>query len=396
MSFNAGSIRGTLGLDISDFTRGMISAQGLMSVFPSWVTNFMSSPLLGLIGIAKDAGGALLGMLKGVTDAEDDLQDMAKAVGVNVSFLDGLGKAAELSGSNLFEMAEALKFLNKSAYDAATLGGTANKSFELMRVSVKGVGGALKDAQTLAEETIEAFSKLPDGPTKGAVAMDLFGRAGTKAISFFSQGIGPIKEYMAQLEAMGALATDASAKQADAWNDLLTTVSHAWSGIKKQLIEPIRDALKPYLEGLVGWVQTHGVEVKSIVNDVVKSVVAGIQILIPVLKLLLNHLQAVLVTVGALAGAKLGQSIGSLVGTVAGNLIAPGVGGVVGAQLGAGIGGLVGGSIGASSNTFNINIDGSRGNEKTLDDLQSQVSAALRDADQRAASESARRALGGL
>jgi hypothetical protein len=87
----------------------MLGAQSLMSVFPAMVTNFMANPLLGLIGVAKDAGSALIGMFKGVTDAEDNLQDMAKAVGVDVSFLDGLGKAAELSGSNVMEMADALE-----------------------------------------------------------------------------------------------------------------------------------------------------------------------------------------------------------------------------------------------------------------------------------------------
>jgi hypothetical protein len=394
MSFNAGAIEGTLGLDISDFTRGMLGAQSLMSVFPAMVTNFMANPLLGLIGVAKDAGSALIGMFKGVTDAEDNLQDMAKAVGVDVSFLDGLGKAAELSGSNVMEMGDALKFLNKNAYDAATQGGSANSSFKLLGVSVKGAGGAMKDTQQLALETIEAFSKLPDGPAKTAVAMDLFGRAGTRAISFFSQGVGPIKEYMAQLEEMGAVATKESAAQADAWNDLLTTVSHAWSGIKKQLVEPIRDALKPYLQGLVSWVSTHGAEIKSMVNDVVKGVLAGLNLIVGAIKFLLQHLDALKTALGALAGAKLGSSIGSLVGSIGGNLIAPGVGGLVGAGLGAAVGGAIGSQVGG--NTFNINIDGSGNTDKTLSELQGKVGAVLRDQEQQAASASARKALGGL
>jgi hypothetical protein len=160
------------------------------------------------------------------------------------------------------------------------------------------------------------------------------------------------------------------------------------------LVEPIRDALKPYLQGLVSWVSTHGAEIKSMVNDVVKGVLAGLNLIVGAIKFLLQHLDALKTALGALAGAKLGSSIGSLVGSIGGNLIAPGVGGLVGAGLGAAVGGAIGSQVGG--NTFNINIDGSGNTDKTLSELQGKVGAVLRDQEQQAASASARKALGGL
>lgn len=63
MAFDAGSVLAQLKLDSGGFTRGLLQAEALMSLFPSQVTNFLASPLLGFIGLAQDAGRALTGFL---------------------------------------------------------------------------------------------------------------------------------------------------------------------------------------------------------------------------------------------------------------------------------------------------------------------------------------------
>lgn len=63
MAFDAGSVTSKLFLDTNPFRQGILQAESLMRIFPASVTNFMASPLLGVVGIAGQVGGALKNMV---------------------------------------------------------------------------------------------------------------------------------------------------------------------------------------------------------------------------------------------------------------------------------------------------------------------------------------------
>ncbi len=54
-AFNLGSIRAVLGLDEKDYTTGLLNAQAANEIFGHSVTNFINNPLLGTIGLFKNA-----------------------------------------------------------------------------------------------------------------------------------------------------------------------------------------------------------------------------------------------------------------------------------------------------------------------------------------------------
>ena len=60
MSFDAGSITGSLKFDISEFTSSILSAQSIAGIFPSVVTSYLVNPLLGFVETVKEAGRAIL------------------------------------------------------------------------------------------------------------------------------------------------------------------------------------------------------------------------------------------------------------------------------------------------------------------------------------------------
>src|SRR5213593_304346 len=115
--FNAGSIVGDLKLDISDWTRGMMQVNSMASLFPAVVTNFMANPLLGLIGIAKDAASAFTSAFTDIAHAADNAGESAERVGVSVGFLTGVGAVAKDAGASMQSLGDALKFLNNNAAD---------------------------------------------------------------------------------------------------------------------------------------------------------------------------------------------------------------------------------------------------------------------------------------
>ena len=56
------SLQGGLKLDASEYTRAILQAQSISSIFPGIVTNFLVNPLLGFIDTIKETGSALVGL----------------------------------------------------------------------------------------------------------------------------------------------------------------------------------------------------------------------------------------------------------------------------------------------------------------------------------------------
>lgn len=280
MAFEAGAATAKLVLDVSGFRAGFMQAESLSRLFPGVVTNFLASPLLGLIGIAQRAGRALVGMVAGVTNQQDDLRDTAQTFGVSVEFLSGWGQAAELAGSNAQELGESLRFISNSAATAAAeIGkgepGAAASAYEKLGVSVLDAAGQMKPLEQLTREVQAGFAAMPAGANRTAIALDILGRSGAGMLAFFGQAPEEINAYVRRLEQMGAITTTEAANQADAWNDLMVEAGHAWGGIKQQLAEPLRDALIPYLTGVLDWVRTHPGEIRETIASVVAGVESG-------------------------------------------------------------------------------------------------------------------------
>src|SRR4051812_2205082 len=106
--FDAGSAASKLGLDLSEYTRGMLQATSLAQLFPQTVTTFIANPLLGVVEVAEKAGGALAGIVSAWMDAvgafakrADDIGDKAASLGVKPEFLSGVGAAFKDAGSSV-------------------------------------------------------------------------------------------------------------------------------------------------------------------------------------------------------------------------------------------------------------------------------------------------------
>lgn len=333
--FNAGAIMGTLGLDASGFTRGMLQAQGLMQVFPSFVTNFMANPLLGLIDVFKRAGAALVGMVTGFADEADKIGDIATNIGTSVEFLSGLSLVAEQAGSGLDDVADGLKMLGRNAAEAARGGGSAHEAFSRMGISVVNANGQLRPLSELMMEVADGLAQLPEGGVRTAAAMDIFGRSGTNLVGTLSQGSKAIVEQMHQFDAYGRTITSQGAKVGGAWNDLMNELSKAWEGFKHMIAQPILEALMPQLQKLMDWVKTHPAEIRAAAESIgqtLASVVSNIQASIDSL---LSSLAKAFVMLSTIKGAVEGMKIGSAFG-----------------PKGAIIGGIGGGIVGFAGSTY--------------------------------------------
>lgn len=291
MAFNAGSITGILGLDTDPFAKGMLRAQSVMSLFPASVTNFLASPLLGVIGLAKQAGSALVDAFTSATKHADDLGDMAKNLGISVEVLSGMELASRNFGGNVEKMADAFKFLAKNAAEAARAPkGTDAQNFRDIGVSAIDAFGAIKPLPELMMEVSDGLARMKGSGDETRIAMGLLGRSGSDMIGFLTQGSVPIKDRISVMHRWGAVVTEESRRSADAWQDSMGDIDSAWQGVKNQFAGQLRVTLLPYLEDLLKWINTHQPEIHAFIDTTSKKIAA----MIPIVQTLYERVQKVI------------------------------------------------------------------------------------------------------
>ena len=140
------------------------------------------------VGVAA-ASAAMLAAVTGAikltqhfADLTNELVDASTKTGIAVDTLAGLRLAAEGSGKSFSSLEGGLiKF--QSSMDSANKGTklTAD-AFKDLEVDVESMGGGLRDADTVFNETIKALGEMENETQRNAIAMNLFGRSAGPAL----------------------------------------------------------------------------------------------------------------------------------------------------------------------------------------------------------------------
>ncbi len=112
----------------------------------------------------------------------------AEMLGVSVAELKEFRYAAYQADVSSEEAATALRFLNKGLGAAAEGGKEAAAVFNTLGVKIKEQDGKTRPALDVMGDIADAFEKIEDPAQKTKVAMEVFGRAGSKLIPLLNQG----------------------------------------------------------------------------------------------------------------------------------------------------------------------------------------------------------------
>ena len=188
MSFDAGSITGKLGLDISEFGEGMLQAQSVASLFPAVVADFMVNPLLAVVEAAKEAARAVFEAVSGVGNAAQELGIQAAKAGVSVGYFSRMSEVAKTVNVSAEQLGTAFKFLEKNAVDAVGGNKVAEKSFGDLGISVEFLRDHLNDTEAIFERVHSAINGLATPAEATRRAMEVMGRQGGDIVPLFKLG----------------------------------------------------------------------------------------------------------------------------------------------------------------------------------------------------------------
>ena len=187
------------------------------------------------------SGGAFVGLVKGAIDSADSFGKLSDQTGIAANSLQAYVNAGKLAGIGQETIDKGLRRLAQSMREADQGVATYSDSFKALGLSVRDSEGNLKSSETVLGEIADRFADLPDGATKAAISMEIFGRSGASLINLLNGGSAALSEF-------NYAVSDEFAQNAEFFNDQIAVLGIRFDGFRKQL----SDALLPTLNNLIG------------------------------------------------------------------------------------------------------------------------------------------------
>lgn len=242
-----GALRVNLGIDSAQFQDGLKQAQGSADKF----AKVLKTTMVAAAGAAVAALGAIAVGVRSAINSADDMSKMAAKIGIPIEELSKLKYAADMSGVSLQGLQTGVSRLSRNMADAAKGTGAGAEAFKRLGINVKGADGSLKSSSAVMAEMADKFAKMPDGAQKTAVAMELMGRSGADMIPMLNGGSAALNELLMEAKELGLEISERTGKAAEAFNDNISRMGYAISGLTLGLTAALAPALVVVSDAMV-------------------------------------------------------------------------------------------------------------------------------------------------
>lgn len=197
------------------------------------------------VGLAASIVTPLVAAAKTFADMGSDMLDLSQRTGVAVEPLSELSYAAQQSGADVATLETGLKTMAKTI---AGVQGKAKPSLAILRQL--GLTAADLEGKTPDEQFkvfAEAISRVADPSVRAALAMKVFGKAGTQLLPLMQNGAKGIEELQAEARRLGITMSTEDAVAAEKFGDQISTLS----AVLKAKLFSAGAAVAPVLSRLV-------------------------------------------------------------------------------------------------------------------------------------------------
>ena len=185
--------------------------------------------------------GAFTRVVTGAINQADAFGKLSRQTGIAADSLQAYVNAGKLAGVEQSTIEKGLRRLAQSQREADQGIKTYSESYEALGISVRDSDGNLKSSEVLLGDIADRFKDMPNGATKAALAMEIFGRSGAQLIPLLNAG-------REELEKWNYETSEGFAANAEYFNDQLTMLSFGFDGFRKQLADALLPALNSVLE----------------------------------------------------------------------------------------------------------------------------------------------------
>lgn len=222
----------------SENTKFIVSAEDrTQSALGSAITNVgkLSAAYASLAGVVSVGFGAgLAASFRSLVDAADNMNDLTQRIGISIRDLATFELAGAQAGVSMESLARGVKGLSTYIVENGN--------------ELRSAGITATDASSAMIQLADLFEALPDGVTKTALAVKIFGKSGMEMIPMLNQGSKGLAEAQEKARIYGERMALA-APLADKFNDQLSELALQ----SKSAGLNMATSLLPGLTGAVTW-----------------------------------------------------------------------------------------------------------------------------------------------
>lgn len=308
-------------LGVSDkLTKGLRAAQKRLEAFGAGLRS---------IGTRMAAFGAgilapLAASAKTFANMGDSLDEMSARTGVSVETLSELALAAELSGADLETLEVGIRKMQKAITEAAGGSKSAIDALAQLGLSVQDVVNLSPEQQF--KLIADRISRIEDPTRKAALAMEIFGKSGTRLLPMLEDGAKGLEAFQQQARRLGLTISTQTAKDAALLADSLDIL---WRVLKQgvfiigsALATTVRDLANTVTRTVVtitNWIKQNRELVVWVAKIAAITAVAGVTLV--ALGYLVSGIAAAFGTLATIA-AGVGTALG-VVGSLLAAMVSP-------------------------------------------------------------------------
>ena len=222
-----------------------------------------------LVGTAVVAGvtaaaGALVGMASKTAETTDRIDKMSQKVGLSREGFQEWDFIMSQSGMSVDQLQVGFKTM-RTAMDQAIDGtGKGAESFAKLGLSVTDSSGALKDQETMFNESVIALQNMEDGTEKAKLANDLFGKSGSEMMPLLNGAAGSVEEMKQKAHELGLVLDDETIDAGVVFTDTMDQAKRALETI----VTKVGAEVMPIVQKMLEWVIANMPTIQSVMSKV--------------------------------------------------------------------------------------------------------------------------------
>lgn len=199
------------------------------------------------------AGTALVALTLKASQAGDAAAKAAQKFGITAQEAQELKFIAEANSLSFEQMGGGLRFLQRSAVEAARGGKSARDAYAQLGVNVRGANGQIKPAVQLFRDVADRISKIDDPAKRTALALKIFGRGGNELLPVLLEGGKAIAEMQRRARDLGGVLDEEAVKGAVALDDAVDDLTFGVGGLSKRIGASLFPVITRITKAMTEW-----------------------------------------------------------------------------------------------------------------------------------------------
>ena len=249
----AGELMVMIGLDNSDFNRGMDEASSKAGGFGGIMKTAALGVAAGTAAVAA-AGAALLAFASRTSAAADEIDKTSIKLGISTDALQEMDFWASQNGISQGTLERAVGRLNQRIGMAAEGNDKYADAFGVLGIAIQDTEGNLRDTEDVLAETISKLSAIEDPAIRSARAAEIFGTSTARQLMpALQEGSLSMEEAAEKAHELGLVMSkesiDANVKFQDSMDAVKRSIEAGFMQVMTEIL--------PILQAFLDWIMEH-------------------------------------------------------------------------------------------------------------------------------------------